>query len=137
MAITFDKTLKHILVGVADTTTTIQELADAIRTYEALINNMDIPSLMDAVGKADLGGGNFTGITLTLLDGWKIAVDAEPVGETQYTINQGDLVTDDASSPTVFRTNVKWEIQQSTSPALVVTSGGGGTGSATKRSLNV
>ena len=136
MAITFNKSLKHILVGVADTTTTIQALADAIRTYEALLNNLDLPSLMNAVGKADLGGGNFTGITLTLLDGWKIAVNGTPAGETQYTINQGDLVTFDATSPTVFGTNVKWEIQQSTSPALVVTAGVGG-GSVTKRSLNV
>ena len=134
MTITFDKSNKHILIGLADTTTSIQALSDAIRTYEALLNNMDIPSLMNAVGKADLGGGNFTGITLTLQDGWKIKVITNPVSETQYTINAGDLVTSDATSPTVFGTNVKWEIQQSTSPALVTTTVTTGT---TKRSLNV
>ena len=136
MAITFDKLNKWILLATTDTITSIQELADAIRTYEALLTNFDLDPIMDGVGKADLGGGNFTGITLTLLNGWKIKVDGVPVSETQFTINQGDLVTDDASSPTVFGTNVKWEIQQSTSPALVVTGGGSG-GSVTKRSLNV
>lgn len=136
MAITFDKAAKQILLGVADTLTTIQSLADAIRTYEEDLNNLDYPSIMAAAGKDDLGGGAFTGITLTLLDGWKIRVNGTPGVETQYTINQGNLVTSDASSPTVFGTNVKWEIQQSTSPALVVTAGGGG-GGGSKRSLDI
>ena len=134
MAITFDKSAKQIRVDVADTTTSIQAFADAIRTFEEDLNNLDIPSLMGAVGKADLGGGSFTGITLTLLDGWKIKVNGTPGSETQYTINQGDLTTSDGSSPTVFGTNVKWEIQQSTSPALSVTTT---TTGVTKRSLNI
>ncbi len=135
MAITFDKLNKWVLVGVSDTTTSIQALADAIRTYEAELNNLDIPPIMSAVGKADLGGGLFTGIVLTLLNGWKIKVNGTPGSETQYTINQGDLVTDDATSPTVFGTNVKWEIQQSTSPALV-TANTGSTTIVGKRSLD-
>jgi len=134
MAITFDKSAKQILIATTDTTTSIQAFADAIRIFEEDLNNVDIPSLMDAVGKADLGGGSFTGITLTLLDGWKIKVNGTPGSETQYTINQGDLTTSDGSSPTVFGTNVKWEIQQSTSPALSVTTT---TTGVTKRSLNI
>ncbi len=134
MAITFDKINKQILLATTDTITTIQALSDAIRTFEAQLNNLDLPRMMIAVGKADLGGGSFTGITLTLQDGWKIKVNGTPGAETQFTINQGDLVTSDGSSPTVFGTNVKWEIQQSTSPALSVTTT---TTGVTKRSLNI
>lgn len=136
MAITFDKLNKWILLATTDTVTSIQSLADAIRVYEADLNNLDLPQIMVATGKDALGAGLFTGITLVLQDGWKIKVNGTPVSETQYTINQGNLTTSDASSPTVYGTNVKWEIQQSTSPTLVTTAGGGG-GSVTKRSLNV
>ena len=124
------------MLGLSDTTTTIQALADAIRTYEATLNNLDILPIMSGAGKNALGGGAFVGITLTLLNGWKLKVNGTPVSETQYTISGGNLVTSDGSSPTVFGTNVKWEVQQSTSPALVVTNGGG-TSSAVRRSLDV
>ncbi len=134
MAITFDKSAKHILLATTDVVTTIQELADAIRTYEEILNNLDLPQIMIATGKDALGGSNFTGITLVLQDGWKIRVDGVPAGETQFTINEGNLTTSDASSPTVFGTNVKWEIQQSTSPTLVV---GAGQSTGTRRSMNV
>lgn len=119
MAITFDKSQKRILLGVSDTVVAIQTLADAIRDYESEINNLDIPPIMSATGKASLGAGRFTGIVLTLLNGWKLKVNGVPSVGTQYTINEGDLITDDETSPTVYGVNVKWEIQQSTSPALV------------------
>jgi len=119
MVITFDKSQKRILLGVSDTVVAIQTLADTIRDYESEINNLDIPPIMSATGKASLGAGRFTGIVLTLLNGWKLKVNGVPSVGTQYTINEGDLITDDETSPTVYGVNVKWEIQQSTSPALV------------------
>ena len=134
MAITFDKSAKNILIATTDVVTSVQEIADAIRTFEALLNNLDLPTMMIATGKDALGGGNFTGITLVLQDGWKIKVNGVPAGETQFTINEGNFTTSDGSSPTVFGTNVKWEIQQSTSPTLVV---GAGQSTGTRRSMNV
>lgn len=35
----------------------MQDLVDAIRVYEADLDNLDIPKICDASGKEDLGGG--------------------------------------------------------------------------------
>ncbi len=72
MAITFIKNEKIILITIPQTTVTIQELLNAIRDYEDEITTMDIPHLADASGKENLGGGVFVGITLELLDNWRI-----------------------------------------------------------------
>mgnify|MGYP003645628531 FL=1 len=44
----------------------MQDLVDAIRVYEAELDNLDIPKICDASGKEDLGGGVLVGITVKL-----------------------------------------------------------------------
>ena len=43
----------------------IQDIVDTLRTIESSFTGMSFPSLLDAEGKANLGGGLFTGITYT------------------------------------------------------------------------
>ena len=74
---TFDKVSKIIEVNLPDTEVTIQELVDAIRTWEDDVANMEIYKVCDASGKEGLGGGVLVGITLTLID-WKIKFADRP-----------------------------------------------------------
>jgi len=55
-----------IRVGAFATELLVQDLVDTIRDLEDELDNLDDFFLIDAVGKSDLGGGGFTGITVTL-----------------------------------------------------------------------
>jgi hypothetical protein len=55
-----------IEVDAPQTTATLQELVDAIRDWEDGTPGQYYPYLIDAVGKEDIGSGNFVGITATL-----------------------------------------------------------------------
>lgn len=116
--ITFNKTNKHILLGIADISASVQELADAIRTFEALLNNFDLKQIMFATGKDDVGGGISTAITLTLLDGWKLNAQARG-SPTTVTIFGGNFITDDGTTPFFPITNVTYDRAQSTSSSLL------------------
>jgi len=54
------------------TVVTIQDLVNQIREYEDELINLDHPKIIDASGKQDLGGGVLVGITLELLDNWRV-----------------------------------------------------------------
>lgn len=116
--ITFDKTNKHILLGTSDINVSVQELADAIRTYEALLNNFDLKRMMTATGKDNVGAGVTTSITLTLEDGWKLNAQARG-SPTVVTIFGGNFISDDGSSPFFPVTNVTYDRAQSTSGSLL------------------
>ncbi len=74
MAIRFDVTVspKVIMITSPTTEVTVQELVNAIREWEDDPWNMSYQKVIDAVGKADLGGGVVTGITMTLSSDWQI-----------------------------------------------------------------
>lgn len=72
MAIELNSLTKTIQITSPTTTVTIQELVDTIRDWEDELAHMSIPRVIDAVGKADLGGSVFTAITLTLSADWQI-----------------------------------------------------------------
>ena len=72
MSYTFDKTNKWIIVDAPETEVVIQDLYNNIRDYEDEYHVMDMHHLADASGKEELGGGVYVGITLKLLDGWKL-----------------------------------------------------------------
>jgi hypothetical protein len=54
------------------TVVTIQDLINQIREYEDELIQLDHPKMIDASGKQDLGGGVLVGITLELLDNWRV-----------------------------------------------------------------
>lgn len=71
------------------TTVTVQNLVDTIRDWEDELPNMSYCKVIDAVGKADLGGGVTTGITMTLSSLWQIQFWS---GVTRGTIHGGNVV---------------------------------------------
>lgn len=75
----FYKSIRIIEVASPGTEVTIQELTNKIRDYEDNLQcAMDIEKLADITGKDDLGGGVFTGITLKLLNDWRIRFEDRP-----------------------------------------------------------
>lgn len=117
MAITFSIPDKHIQIdGILED---LQDLGNATRLFEESFPMMSEPKIIDWFGKQVLGGGKFVGITMVLLNGWKIRADdrAGP-GVTLVTVTGGNLVGD-ADDPVEAATFVAYVIEQSTSAALV------------------
>lgn len=100
MALNFDKENKVIIVEAPALEVTIQELINAVRSWEAAQENMDMPQVAMAVGKDDLGGGLLVGITLRLLDQWQIMFE-DRLGPdyVQCTIKDGNLVGGISGNP--------------------------------------
>jgi hypothetical protein len=93
MAIVFHKDERVILIEAPDSNITIQELVDAIRAYEKTDEGVVLPQIANASGKEDLGGGVLVGITLELLDNWRVQFEARPGPETiACRISGGNLV---------------------------------------------
>tara|TARA_R110000824_G_scaffold94445_2_gene227856 strand:- start:1654 stop:4353 length:2700 start_codon:yes stop_codon:yes gene_type:complete len=98
MAITFQKAERLIFVTSPQNEVTMQDLVDAIRVYEAELDNLDIPKICDASGKEDLGGGVLVGITVKLWN-WKLQFEARPGPATEVVdVTGGNLVAVDGYS---------------------------------------
>lgn len=81
--LSFDRNAKLITVLRPALEITIQELYNKIKEYEDDLINMDLPQICTASGKEPLGGSVFVGITLTLLDGWRITFQDSPDSPVQ------------------------------------------------------
>ncbi len=99
----------HVIqVDLPDTTVGIQELINEIRDYEDELKDMDHPSVANASGKQILGGGVFVGITLELLDNWRVQFESRPGPLfASVSITGGNLVTindfnDNPAKPSPF-----------------------------------
>tara|TARA_R110002096_G_C14661938_1_gene728449 strand:- start:43948 stop:44640 length:693 start_codon:yes stop_codon:yes gene_type:complete len=123
--LTFDIPNQVIEVDLPDLNLTIQELWDQTQTFLGTHQAMSIPHFMFGAGKDDLGGGNFVGITVTLVD-WCVKF-ADRAGPTTIvtTISGGNLVgrvgtiagaVQHPVCSSLFTFNT---INQSTSPALI------------------
>jgi hypothetical protein len=89
MALSFDHTTSLIGVPQLDAgPLMIQTVVDAIREEEASERGIVHDQICDATGKADLGGGVYTGITLALRSTWKLNFAS---GAYQATIDGGNL----------------------------------------------
>jgi hypothetical protein len=103
---------------------TCQEIYDQCRDYEDEPANMDLSSLVSGAGKDSLGGSEAVGITITLLDDWRLAFEAR-LGPTWVScvVTGGNLVavnsySNNPISPTAY---TQVQIRQSTSPSVVET----------------
>ncbi len=120
--LTFFKYEKVIQVDAPQTTVTIQDLVNQIRVYEATITNMDYGHIANAYGKQSLGGGAYIGITLELINDWRIAFEARSGPDTILcTVSGGNLVavnqySNNPIKPTAF---TQVNIAQSTSPSII------------------
>jgi hypothetical protein len=99
--LSFDRTARVMTVDAPSVVISIQEIYDQCKTYEELSANMDDLILCSAGGKETLGAGNAVAITLSLLNGWKIAFEARGGPLTAAcAIRGGNLVRIDPVSGT-------------------------------------
>jgi len=120
--LTFLKYDKVIQVDAPQVEVTIQDLINQIRDYEDELENMDIEKIADAYGKQPLGTNEFIGITLVLVNDWRIAFEARPGPDTVTCyVRGGNLVAENIYDnnpikPTAFTQVV---IAQSSSPTII------------------
>jgi len=90
-----------ITVPSPDTSLDIQYLINQVRDNEDELNpGIVYAKIADASGKDDIGGGVFTGITVKLLNNWRVMFEARPGPTTvQVTITGGNLVGGLAGNP--------------------------------------
>lgn len=119
MAIVFEKTNKVVLIEKPETEVTIQDLINTIRAAEAKQGCIDDASLANAYGKQDLGGGAKVGITLELINNWRIQFEDRAEWTACY-IKGGNLVAinDYDNNPIKSSAYVNTVIAQSTSPTI-------------------
>lgn len=120
----FDFYNKIITVPIADTTLDLLFLINEIRSAEHnLAPGMGYRKIADAFGKQDLGGGVLVGITVVMLDGWRVAFAARPGTDTvAVTISGGNFVGDAGANPVAPTAYTQVTIAQSTSATLVSSS---------------
>lgn len=121
MAIEFAKATKVINVTAPQTSVFIQDLIDAIRDYEDNIVNMELLQIANATGKQDLGGGVLVGITLELINDWRIAFSGWFGPSTQgVSVGGGNLVaTNQFSNNPILPTPFTQVAVQSSSSATI------------------
>lgn len=120
MALSFDYATKLIGVPQADAQPlTIQALVNAIRAEEASERGIANDQILDATGKADIGGGALTGITAALRSSWKLNFAA---GAYQATVDGGNLA--DGLNRVYNTGNPQVLLRMSAAAALVVSGSG-------------
>lgn len=120
--LTFFKTEKVIQVDSPQTTVTCQDLINQIRLYEENLNNLDYGHIANAYGKQALGGGSYIGITLELVNDWRIAFEARSGPDTiACTVSGGNLVAINqyGNNPLKATAFTQVNIAQSSSPTII------------------
>jgi hypothetical protein len=119
--LTFLKIDRVIQVDSPQTEVTIQDLVNQIRDQEDELDYMDYDKICDAFGKQDLGGGVSVGITLVLLNNWRIQFEARtgPSYEA-VTVSGGNLVAENDynNNPIKASDFTQVTISQSSSPTI-------------------
>ena len=124
-SLTFLKTQKIIQVDSPQTSLDVQDLVNQIRLYEENLLNLDYGTIVNAYGKQPLGGGAYVGITMELINDWRLAFEARNGPDTVLcTLSGGNIVAvnqynNNAIYPTAFTQVI---ISQSSSPTLVQSS---------------
>src|SRR3990167_2026519 len=82
------------------TAITLQEIYDTIHDAMADIRNLSQPKIAAASGQDSIGLGLATGLTVRLINGWRVKA-ADRIGPTVVKINVdgGNLITEDANGP--------------------------------------
>jgi hypothetical protein len=120
--LTFFKYERIIQVDSPQTEVEVQDLLNQIRDYEEQLINLDYGHIANAYGKQSLGGGSYIGITLELINNWRLSFEARTGPDTiPCYVKGGNLVAindydNNAIYPTAF---TQVNIAQSTSPAII------------------
>lgn len=125
MAIIFDVINNVIEVESPATEVTIQNLINAIREFEDDPEGIVVSSIANASGKQSLGPGKSVGITLELINDWRVEFEARE-SQTFCYVRGGNLVATNQynNNPIKPSTNVNVVLELSTSVALIVGEGG-------------
>ena len=119
MALVFDFYNSIIEVPSSQTSIDVQTLINEIRDIEdELTPGLAHSQIAEAFGKQDLGGGVLVGITLVLLDNWKIRFQARPGPETVACIITGGNVVAESGNPLAPSAYTSVTIAQSSSPTI-------------------
>src|SRR3989339_975246 len=121
LALQFNFPDKIITVPAPDITLNLHYLISSIREAEDDITpGMAYPKIADAFGKQDLGGGVTVGITVVLLDGWRVKFEDRPGPETiSTTISGGNFVGEAGANPVAPATYIQVTVAQSTSASII------------------
>jgi hypothetical protein len=123
MALTFqfDRVNRFIIIPSPTIAVTVQQIYDEAREFESDIFNLDLSSLVVGSGKQDLGGGVQVGVTVELINDWRIKFEDRP-GPTvvQVSITGGNLVTVNSfdNNPIASSTFVQVQITSSSSATI-------------------
>jgi len=117
----YDFNNKLITVPLADSSLDLQFLVDETREAEQHLSpGMGYNKIIDAFGKQNLGGGLQVGITVVMLDGWRVAFADRPgPTTTSVTISGGNFVGEAGANPVAPTSFTQVTIAQSTSATLV------------------
>ena len=119
MALTFDFLNSIIEVPAPTTSISVQTLINEIRDEEdELEPSIAYSKIADAFGKQDLGGGTLVGITLVLLDNWKVRFEARPGPDTVACIVTGGNLVAVSGNPIAASAFTSVTIAQSSSPTI-------------------
>jgi hypothetical protein len=118
---------KVVFVELPDSTVSVQEVYDSCVEWLAAPENLDTSNFVSAEGKADLGGGEQTGVTLIFFDDWRLqfADRGGPSWENCY-VTGGNFVATNiyGNDPIKPGAYVNTQIRQSQSPTIVEVAGG-------------
>lgn len=124
MAITFNHNTSVISLTAPETNLLLmQDLIDAIRVEEQSELGIQYPSIAEATGKTDLGGGVISDITITLLDSWQIE---HLSGSYQAVIKGGQIVGGLGGNPIKYIAGVQVKMIQSTAGIIATVTTGSG-----------
>ncbi|OGE32211.1 hypothetical protein A3C59_04205 [Candidatus Daviesbacteria bacterium RIFCSPHIGHO2_02_FULL_36_13] len=119
----FDRVIQVDSLNNTQISVSVQDLVDEIRDYEDELDFMDYEKMMEATGKQDLGGGVTVGITLELINDWRLSFEARTAleGMTICTVTGGNLVaTNQYSNNPIKATDfVQVTIAQSSSATII------------------
>jgi len=120
--VTFDWVNKLINILAPQTEVLIQDLINVIRNQEdELYPGISYDQIATAAGKDDLGGGITVGVTLTLINNWRLKFwEPAPPGY-QALIRGGNLVGGIAGNPIAFTPLVQVRMIQSASGVIAET----------------
>ena len=116
MALQMDWLNKLINVTSPQTTVTVQDLLDFIRTEEATPCGICRNQIATASGKEDLGGSVLVGITVKLQDDWQLLFWE---GNYVATISGGNLVGGIGGDPVKYTPGVQVVLLQSAASTIV------------------
>ncbi|OGK18823.1 hypothetical protein A3D80_02965 [Candidatus Roizmanbacteria bacterium RIFCSPHIGHO2_02_FULL_40_13b] len=119
MALVFDFYNSIIEVPAPQTSVDLQTLINEIRdTEDELTPGLANSQIAEAFGKQNLGGSVSVGITLVLLDNWKLRFEARPGPDTVACIVTGGNLVAESGNPIASSAFTSVTIAQSSSPTI-------------------